>query len=284
VRAWLVGVILLVVAFAWPLYDLGRFALRSELYSHVILIPCVSFYFIWLKRHELRLQPATSRRNALVLLVIAFLGLAAYGALMLSYPTVTRDTRLSLSTAAFLAGFLGVCAWHFDAKTLRTYAFPLGFLLFMVPMPTSLMETIETVLQHGSASVADVMLKLADTPVLRQELLFHLPGITLQVAPECSGIRSSLALLITSVVAGYLFLNSPWKRTLLASMVLPLAILRNGFRVFVIGELCVEIGPHMIDSFLHRHGGPIFFALSLVPFALVLLLLTRQEQKQKARP
>lgn len=67
----------------------------------------------------------------------------------------------------------------------------------------------------------------------------------MEVAPQCSGIRSSLVLFITSLIGGYLFLRSPWRRFALAAFVLPLALLRNGFRVFVLGQLCVQVGPHM---------------------------------------
>ncbi len=65
--------------------------------------------------------------------------------------------------------------------------------------------------------------------------------------------------------------------------VIPLAVLRNGFRVFTIGELCVHIGPQMIDSPIHHQGGPLFFILSLVPFLLLLYLLIRSERRVWAK-
>ena len=95
------------------------------------------------------------------------------------------------------------------------------------------------------------------------------------MAPECSGIHSSLVLFITSLLAGYLLLNSPWKRAVLVLAVVPLALLRNGLRIVTIGQLCVHVSPDMINSYIHRKGGPIFFALSLIPFFLLLLFLRR---------
>jgi exosortase/archaeosortase family protein len=123
------------------------------------------------------------------------------------------------------------------------------------------------------------MFQLLGTTLWRQDLIFRLPGITLEVAPECSGIHSTLALFITSTIAAYLYLKSPWRRVALVAAVLPLALLRNGFRIVTIGELCVHIGPDMINSYIHRHGGPIFFTLSLVPFAFILVLLKRSERR-----
>jgi len=113
--------------------------------------------------------------------------------------------------------------------------------------------------------------------------VFQLPGIVIEVAQECSGIRSSWVLFITSVLASYLFLKSPWRRVALIAFVIPLAILRNGFRILVIGLLCVQIGPHMIHSNILKQGGPLFFALSLVPLFLLLWWLRRGERSEGQR-
>jgi len=111
-----------------------------------------------------------------------------------------------------------------------------------------------------------------------------LPGFSLDVAPECSGIHSSLVLLITSLLAGHLFLRVPWKRAVLTLAVIPLAILRNAVRILTIGELCVHVSPTMINSYIHRRGGPIFFAFSLVPFFLLLYYLRRSELRKGSIP
>jgi exosortase/archaeosortase family protein len=80
-------------------------------------------------------------------------------------------------------------------------------------------------------------------------------------------------------MAGNLFLRSPWRRLFLALFVIPLAILRNGFRICVIGELCVHVSHDMVHSWIHHHGGPVFFVLSLFPFVLVLIWLRKSEFK-----
>jgi exosortase/archaeosortase family protein len=86
-------------------------------------------------------------------------------------------------------------------------------------------------------------------------------------------------LFITSLVASHLFLKSPWRRIILVAFVIPLGIVRNAFRILVIGLLCVHIGPHMIDSMIHHQGGPVFFVLSLVPLTLFMAWLRRPEQR-----
>jgi exosortase/archaeosortase family protein len=107
--------------------------------------------------------------------------------------------------------------------------------------------------------------------------VFQLPGISIMVAKECSGIRSSLVLVITSLLAANMFLRTTWRRALLVGAVIPLGLLRNGFRILVISLLCVHIGPEMINSPIHRRGGPIFFVASLIPLFVVLWWLRRGE-------
>ena len=131
--------------------------------------------------------------------------------------------------------------------------------------------------QQTSAIAAHWMLAAAWMPIFREHLTLHMPGFSVLIAPECSGIHSTMVLLITAVLAGHLFLRSGWKRVLLVLAVVPLAILRNGFRIFVVAELCVHKGHYMIDSPIHRKGGPFFFALSLIPFFALLLLLRKSE-------
>ena len=161
---------------------------------------------------------------------------------------------------------------------MRAYAFAFGMLVFIVPMPLFMMDGIEVFLQYGSAYTTHAMYWLARMPFVRTDLVFHLPGIALRVAPECSGIHSTWILFITSLLAGHLFLRTTRNKVILAVAVLPLALLRNGFRVFTLGELCVHISPDMIDSPIHHKGGPLFFVLSLVPFFFLLWFLLRREK------
>jgi exosortase C (VPDSG-CTERM-specific) len=269
----------LVLAFSLPLYRLVQFALGNDLYSHIVLIPFISLYLVWAKRKTL-LPPSAPARLWAILLLAAGTGLLAWrGGLALGGATLALEDSLALTTLCFLLLFAGLCAWFLGRQTLRAGLFPLAFLIFMVPFPVALRTSLETSLQHGSAAAAFGFFKLSGLPVFREGLVFHLPSFSLEVAPQCSGIHSSLALFITSLLAGHLFLRTPWKQATLAVAVIPLALLRNGLRVFTVGTLCVRVGPEMINSYIHRHGGPIFFVMSLVPFFLLLLWLAKSDRR-----
>jgi exosortase len=166
---------------------------------------------------------------------------------------------------------------------MQAAAFPLAYLIFMVPMPDSMREGLELASKTASAEVANFLFHFSGIPFLRAGPVFQLPNITIEVAQECSGIRSSWVLLMTSVLAANLFLKTSWRRIVFVAFVIPLGILRNGFRILVIGMLCVNIGPQMIHSVIHRRGGPFFFVISLVPFLLVLWWLHRGESRAPSR-
>lgn len=276
-RRLAIGSAVLVVCFALPLYSWARFALHSELYSYVLLIPFISFYLSWLKRDELaKAEPAPDRKLALVPAGLGAIAMAGY---FLARPGLKLpvDDALAWFMVSFLLLFVGVFLFCMGKGVARALAFPLAFLIFMAPFPGFMENAIEKFLQYQSANAAELLFGLVGMPLLRDGVVFRLPGFSLQVAPECSGIHSTLVLFICSLAAGQIFLRSNGKRALFAAVVLPLGIARNAFRIVVIGELCVQVDPAFIDSPLHHRGGPIFFALSMIPFLLLLWWMRRRE-------
>ncbi len=173
-----------------------------------------------------------------------------------------------------------VAYFFFGKETLRHQRFSLLFLFFLIPIPVFLQTWLNVFFQYTSAEVSYQMLRLADISIFRPNpLIFELSTIDIHVAPSCSGVRSSLVLFITSIVAGELFLQTRWKRWALVLFIIPLAIVRNSFRISTISYFCVTVGPHMIDHWIHHKGGPFFFALSLIPFFAFLWWLWRGERR-----
>jgi exosortase C (VPDSG-CTERM-specific) len=271
--------IVLMFCFGSSFYKLLQLACVDELYSEIPLIPLVSLYLIWLRRENLPLLLLPSFRTA-----ILFFGAGLAAVTTYWYVSKTGRDFLPLNICAFLLFFTGICFLFFGSAFMRAIAFPMTLLVFIIPFPEFLRQGIETFLQHGSAVCAGIFFQLSGQPVFHDGLNFQFPNCVLQVAPECSGIHSTLVLIITGLVGGWLFLRSPWKRTIVALVVIPLALIRNGFRIFVIGRLCTAYGPQMLDSAIHRHGGPLFFALSLIPLFLLLLFLRKTERTHGGPP
>ncbi len=277
---WLPAGIVLIL-FSPILLSWIRFALGSDLYSYTILVPAISAYFAYSGKSSAGAGSGPKGAAWLLLAFGAALGIAYLILLNRSGDVIPQD-RVSLGVLAFVSALGGAIWLNATLAERSRLLFPLSFLIFMAPMTLGIEQRLETLLQHGSATPAYWLLRLVGTPVFRDDLIFQLPGMTLRIAPECSGIRSTLVLFLTSIVAAKLFLRSPWRRAVLVAFVLPLALIRNGFRVFVIGELCIHVGPHMIDSPIHHQGGPIFFALSLIPFGALAYILLRSDRKRSS--
>ncbi|MEP7072003.1 MAG: exosortase/archaeosortase family protein [Verrucomicrobiota bacterium] len=268
-------------AFSVPLYQLFRLATHSNLHSHIFLIPLVTCYLLWIERERLPSHYVSATGWATL---VGLLGVVAT-ALALFLPrrgfAISDSDYLSLMAFALVC-FVNLAGFLFKGrKWMWAAAFPMAFLIFFVPMPDAVADYLENASKLASADVANAFFAVTGTPVLRNGPIFVLPGITIEVAKECSGIRSSYVLFITSLLASYLFLRSPWRRTILVAAVIPLGLLRNGFRILVIALLCVHIGPHMINSAVHRRGGPFFFVASLVPLFAIIWWLRRGEARRQ---
>ena len=274
-RNFAIWIAVVTVAFAQPLFRLMVHASEQSLHSHILLVPFVAAYMLFTSGSAL---PAAGRGSIAGAVLACGAGLGALAARIALDGSITVNDGLTLTTLAYLAmavagGFLFV-----GARWMAAAAFPLAFLLFMVPPPDAAVIWVEDALVVASADVSAWMIRATGTPLLRAGTVFTLPTIVLEVARECSGIRSTWVLFITSLVASHMFLTSPWRRLVLVAFVIPLGILRNGFRILTIALLCVKVGPHMVDSVIHHRGGPIFFALSLVPLFLLLTWLRRSER------
>ena len=277
---WFFGfVALLAGVFIKPLAALAVHAAHSDLHSHILLVPLIVAYLIYIRRETLPKQFGTAPGWALLFLLLGTA--AALAALPFSNfgRALSDNDYLALMTLSFLC-LLGAGGFLLLGQGwMWALAFPFFFLIFMIPLPDRVVDFLETASKLGSTEAADFFFNITGTPVLRDGTVFQLPGITIQVAQECSGIRSSWVLLITSLLAANLFFKSPWRRAVLVLFTIPLGIVRNGFRVWTIATLCIRFGPNMIHSIVHRRGGPLFFTLALGPLFLVLWWLRRGESK-----
>lgn len=276
-KAFICFAFILALCFGRTFYNIAVFALHSDLYSYVLGIPFVSAYLIKLKWRELDFTGRPERRYAMVPLMIGtVLLMTCWLAVRRGWSPAPEDS-LGLMMLSFLLFLVAGAMIFIAGKVLRTLIFPIAFMFFSVPFPEGVRLRIETFLQYASADVAAMMLKVSGMPVWQNGISLHLPGFTPDVARECSGIHSSVILFITGLLAGYLFLKSTWRRAAFVLAMVPLGLLRNGFRIFTFSQLGVRIGPQILDSWFHHHGGPIFFALSMIPFFFLLKYLRKKD-------
>ncbi len=194
-RGFLFAIGAILLSFSVPLYAWIRFALQSDLYSYVLLVPIVSVYLFVSGLKGYGATPLNvSSRQRWAGIALALVGLGVVGVYTFArfdgVVFVPQDST-AITTFAFVAVVAAAALLFLNRPLLRIAAFPLFFLAFMAPFPVAMEHAIEMFLQHGSAPPSYWFFKLAGTPVYRDELIFQLPGMTLQIAPECSGIRST---------------------------------------------------------------------------------------------
>jgi len=260
-----------------PLRDLFSSSIRSDFYDHIMVIPLLSAYLFFAKRKEIFSLLEYSFQAGIPLMVMGFL-LFFLGRNLALQLNQNDYSSLIACSAIFL--FIGSFVCCYGLQATNSAAFPLLFLVFMIPIPTFIMDPFIYILTLGSAEVTEWLFKLTGTTYLREGFVFHLSGISIEVARECSGIRSTMALIVVVVLAGYMFLQSNWKRFILVLALFPLTILKNGIRIVTITLLAVYVDQKFLtQSFLHKSGGVFFFIPSLALLGLMLYFLRKSEGK-----
>jgi exosortase len=249
--------------------QLLSFSLKNDFSSHILLIPFVSAALI------LRERAAIFSRVGHSVLV---------GAGILAFAVALRVfvDALSVKTAAIVLMWIGAFVLSFGMESFRRALFPLLFLVFMIPIPETLLRIIVSTLQRGSADATEILFKLTGTPFFREGLTFQLPRISIEIASLCSGIRSSLALLITCLLAAHLYLNTFWRKSLFALLAVPMAMVKNAIRITTLSLLSIHVDTRFIvSSDLHHEGGILFFLLALALMMPILWVLRRSELNSK---
>src|SRR3989442_5096808 len=277
--------LLMVATVAWfwrPLSTVLPLSLqygRYEHYSHIVLIPFISLYLLYLNRRAIFATVEYTPWPGAFLIAIGVAGSWLTSALASDKQVYLSPAMLSMVTA-----WWGAFLLCYGIQAFKNASFGLLLLLFMVPLPPVLLEAIIGFLQRASTEATDFLFGLWGVPVFRQGFVFVLPGLTIEVAESCSGIRSSLALLITSLIAGHLFLGSTWTKLTLILAVIPLTIATNAVPIVALSLLGSYVNPSFVtDSALHRNGGIPLFFVSLAALAVIAWLLKKSEARLGSR-
>jgi len=257
-------------------------ALRNDAYTHILLILPISVALICLKWRSRKANLEPNFRTGLTLMVMAVLIGFIGGRWWVG--SLATDEQLSLRMLAVVTWWIGSFVCCFGTRIFRMCVFPLCFLLWLVPVPEFALSRIVSFLQQGSASAAHLLFATARVPVGQDGVVLSIPGLNIEVAKECSSIRSSLVLLVNSMVLAHLLLRSAWGKALVILAIIPLSIAKNGLRIFTLSMLGAYVDPGFLHGRLHRHGGVVFLLLALAGLFVLLWLVACAERKLTAQP
>ena len=250
--AWAWFGALLLASYAPVLWRLVRQWDSDPDMGHGFFVPLVAGFIVWRKRADLLvLDPEPNWWGLVVVL---------YGGLQLYIATLGAE--LFLARTAFVISVIGTVLLLGGTAWVRTLAFPLFLLFFMIPIPTVVYNSITFPLQLLASRVSTQALDLMQIPVLREGNVLELAQQRLSVVEACSGIRSLLSLTFLSLVYGYFFESQVWMRVVLFVFTIPIAIVANASRVTLTGVL-TEYKPELAEGFFHTASGWVIFMVAL---------------------
>ena len=263
---WGLGILipLLLILYYSILFEMVMDWWENPDYSHGFLVPIVSIYFVWTRRKELARLPVLPNRYGLLLL------LAGIGILILG----NVGAELFLMRTSFIIVIAGLIVTLLGRDFLKELLFPVGFLIFMVPLPAIVFNAVAFPLQIFSAQAATFCLQSMQIPVFREGNLIHLSTSIMEVTEACSGIRSLMSLIALGTLFAYIAQSVNWKRVLIIVSSVPIAILANAFRVTGTGMLAHYVGEDAAQSFYHTFSGWLVFIVALGLLVVVGLIVS----------
>ncbi len=261
------------IVFRSPLQHLVKFSDNSE-YSYIPVIPFISTFLIFVRRNSIfgDAKPSPWIGSSIVGVGIVLM--------FASNRLVTDSTgRLELMALGVVSTWWGLFVLCYGAPAAHRAMLPLALLLFMVPAPGNVMNGVIGFLRQGSAALSYYLFRAIGVPAVREGMVISLPRLTIEVAPECSGIRSSISLLVVILAGANLYLRSAWNKTLLVSTLVPLVIVKNAIRIVTLSTLALYVNPNFLSGRLHHQGGIFFFLIAAAMLIPVVAVMRRYEKK-----
>ena len=245
------------------LVALARQWATDDNYSHGFFVFPLALFFAWERRSALR--TAVRRPSVAGLLVIACsLILLLAGRL---------GAELFLTRVSLIGLLAGIVLYVWGREHLRVLAFPIAFLLLMVPLPAILFNKIALPLQLLASRVGETAIAAAGIPVVREGNVLQLPTRDLEVAEACSGIRSLVSLLMLGIVLGYFTERRTGARVIIALAAVPIAIAANAARVAGTGLASELVSPAAAEGFFHAFSGWLMFVVAFAGLLFVQRLM-----------
>ncbi|SCX95176.1 exosortase/archaeosortase family protein [Desulfoluna spongiiphila] len=222
-------------------------------FSHGYLVPLISGFLIWRRKEQLKALPITP----------SHLGLAVFGGGLLLFFVGTIGAELFVMRCSMLVTLAGIILFCLGRQWAKALAVPVGYLVFMIPLPSIIWNKIAFPLQLMAASGAAHALPLFGVSVFREGNVLHLASTTLEVVDACSGLRSLMALLALGAAFAFISPLAPWKKWILFLSSVPVAVLVNVLRLTVTGMMAVYISPETAHGTMHDLSGMVAFGAAI---------------------
>ena len=254
----------LLALFAPTFYKLSTYGWKNADYSHGPPILLAFCWLLWRNRDFLQ-GSADERPN------ICSLGLLLFG--LVCYTIGSIFSSMVTESFAMIPVFVGMTGFLFGKQAVRRVLFPAGFLIFLVPPPSFIIDMLTAPLQLLVTTASAVLLQAVGFMISRDGVILHIGDYTIIVGEVCSGLRSLISLMAVGAIYAYLQEIANLKRTILFLSIIPISIIANICRLITLALITHYFGEAAGQGFFHNFSGFILFAVAMVCLVIVDALL-----------
>lgn len=271
------ALVLLVALYVPTFIGLARSVWDTDAQGHGPIVLAVSVWLLYRGWPELSAVHRVDARAGWGWVTIGF------GALL--YIFGRSQDILLFEVGSLAVNLAGIILLFTGWRGIRIVWFSLFFLLFMVPLPSAVVDTLTQPMKLAVSSVADSVLFALGYPISRSGVILSIGPYQLLVADACAGLNT----LFTLEALGLLYLNmvrtaSAFRNISLAILIVPISFLANVIRVIVLSLITYYFGDEAGQGFLHGFAGMVLFmsALGLIIVADGVLRLISQPMRKAA--
>ena len=271
----------LIAGVVWLLSRLAHVRIGGDYSSQTVLIPLLTAYVLWNERERIfAIQESAAWKGVQFAGCSAIVGLVAWHFQRSGSAYLFCVTSLLAAFLLLVASFTSLYGW----RALHRAVFPFCLLLLAIPLPDSVVQGIISTLQAQSTWLSATLFSLIGIPVYQHGFLLTVPGVTIEVARECSGINSSIGLVLTMLLVARQSLNSNWRRAVLVLATIPLSILKNAIRITTLTVLALRVDPGFLTGRLHHQGGFVFYLIAMALMYPIWKMLKAGDKVADSKP
>jgi exosortase B len=256
--------------------ELAQTVWNTDEQGHGPLIIAASAWLFWSQRQKIFGEAASPALGAgFGLMVIS----------LLVFILGRSQAIIELAVASQIPMLASMLLILHGPKALRRAWFPLFFLVFMTPLPGSVVQALTMPLKHAVSIVVEQLLYWSAYPIARSGVTLTIGPYQLLVADACSGLNS----LFTLESLGLLYMNimnykSRVRNILLAAMIVPISFVSNVVRVLILVLVTFYYGDEVGQGFVHSFAGLVLFSVALtLTYGFDSLLAARFDESKGSR-
>lgn len=265
-RPWIIVGLGLALLYFPTFWGLLNTLWASEQQGHGPIVLGLSVWLIWRRWAELS-DPIDSKPSptpAFVLLLVA----------VFCYAIGRSQDILTFEVGSLVLVLIAIVVLLRGAARLRVIGFALFFMLFMIPLPSVVIDALTQPMKTAVSRVATDVLHAVGYPVARSGVLIQIGQYRLFVADACAGLHT----LFTLEALGLLYLNvvkssSILRNIVLATLIIPISFLANTIRVICLTLVTYYFGDEAGQGFIHGFAGIVLFLSALILLIAVDSLL-----------